>query len=78
MLFRSVNALADLVASAGLGHPEELSPAHIRRRTSPTEAETLLTAYEWLAEGELTAGTRRPGWAADWERARAENFAPNS
>ncbi len=49
----TVEALADLVAAAGLSHPSELQPHHIWHRLTPVEAKPLDRLYPFLARGIL-------------------------
>ncbi len=69
-------ALADLVASAGLLHPQELRPEHIMVRLSPFEAQPLSAIYDFLEPGELLRDANRlPVFRTFWRRAQAGTFA---
>jgi glutamate synthase domain-containing protein 2 len=74
----TVNALADLVAAAGLEHPARLTPAHVQRRLSAQDTASLQETYEWLAPGQLIDGGAPSGWLVDWQRASASSFAPTT
>jgi glutamate synthase domain-containing protein 2 len=72
----TLHALAELVAAAGLTHPNQLKPEHIIRRISSTEVTSLATLYKFLKPGELLedASSHRV-FAYYWAKARAESFA---
>jgi glutamate synthase domain-containing protein 2 len=72
----TLHALAELVAAAGLTHPNQLKPEHIIRRISSTEVTSLATLYKFLKPGELLQDTTSHRvFAYYWEKARAESFA---
>jgi glutamate synthase domain-containing protein 2 len=68
-------ALGELVGAAGLGHPEELRPAHILRRVSPTEVRSFAELYPALAPGELLEGGGGERYARFWAAADPGSFA---
>jgi glutamate synthase domain-containing protein 2 len=68
-------ALAELIAAAGLAHPNELRPHHIMRRIGPDEVQPLDRIHRFLAPGELLAGTDDPRFRDAWAMARADSFA---
>jgi glutamate synthase domain-containing protein 2 len=73
----TLHALQELVAAAGLSHPNQLGPEHIIRRVSSTEVRSLAALHLWLTPGELLNGTPdHPVFKVFWEVARAETFAP--
>ncbi len=74
----TVNALADIVAAAGLRHPNELSPQRVHRRVGQVETATLAQAYQWLADRQLIDGGASGQWDTDWRRASAGSFAPGT
>lgn len=71
----TVEALAELIAAAGLSHPSELRPHHIYRRVSPHKVETFDQLYRPLAPGDLLRGTEHASFAEPWRRANAATFA---
>jgi glutamate synthase domain-containing protein 2 len=72
----TLHALAELVAAAGLTHPNQLKPEHIIRRISSTEVTSLATLYKFLKPGELLQDTTSHRvFAYYWEKAQAESFA---
>ncbi len=75
----TLRALKELLAAAGLNHPQELGPEHIISRVSPTEVRSLASLYKFLEPGALLAGTPRHAVFEDfWDEASAEAFAPPS
>jgi len=73
---RTVAALAEVVAAAGLAHPGALRPHHFSRRTGSADVRTLDRVYPALAPGELLNGTDAPTYRAAWQAARADRFQP--
>jgi glutamate synthase domain-containing protein 2 len=70
----TIEALAELVAAAGLGHPSEFAPAHFSRRISPHEVKSFEELYRTLDPGELLAGTGDKRFAAPWAMANPGQF----
>jgi glutamate synthase domain-containing protein 2 len=70
----TLEALAELVAAAGLDHPAELAPAHFSRRVSPHEVRSFAELYPSLRPGELLSGTDDKRFAGPWAMASAEAF----
>ena len=70
----TVEALAELVAAAGLDHPTQFSPAHFSRRVSPNEVKSFSELYPTLSPGELIAGTSDKRFEAAWAMASAHEF----
>ncbi|ABD86142.1 FMN-binding glutamate synthase family protein [Rhodopseudomonas palustris] len=68
-------ALAELIAAAGLDHPQELRPIHFSQRTSTTEVRSFARLYPQLRPGELIAGTSDLRFRDAWDLARADSFA---
>ena len=71
----TLHALAELLAAAGLDHPQQLRPIHFSQRTSTTEVQSFAKLYPSLRPGELIAGTSDPRYRDAWTMARAESFA---
>jgi hypothetical protein len=71
-------ALRELMAAAGLNHPDELGPEHIIRRVSSTEVRSLAVLHRFMHPGELLAGEipDHPAFKMFWPDARADSFAP--
>jgi len=70
----TVEALAELVAAAGLEHPTDFTPAHFSRRISPNDVKTFAELYPSLRPGELLAGTSDKRFEAAWALASAKDF----
>jgi len=73
----TLKALKELIAAAGLSHPNELGPEHVIRRVSSTEVRSLSALYHFVEPGELLS--ELPAHAVFkvfWEAARADSFAP--
>jgi glutamate synthase domain-containing protein 2 len=70
----TVEALAELVAAAGLNHPTELAPAHFSRRVSPHEVKSFAELYPRLEPGELLKGSGDKRYEIPWAMASAKEF----
>jgi glutamate synthase domain-containing protein 2 len=72
----TVKALADMLAAAGLSHPDQLRPHHLARRVSATEIKLFSEIHTFLEPGSLLAGGPETGlYAENWRRASADSFA---
>src|SRR5450631_786731 len=71
----TLHALAELLAAAGLEHPQQIRPIHFSQRTSTTEVKSFAQLYPPLRPGELIDGTSDPRYRDAWAMARAETFA---
>src|SRR6201747_1180392 len=72
----TLHALTELLAAAGLEHPQEIRPIHFSQRTSTTEVCSFATLYPSLRPGELIDGTADPRFREAWALAEADTFAP--
>jgi glutamate synthase domain-containing protein 2 len=72
----TLHALAELLAAAGLEHPQDLRPIHFSKRTSSTEVCSFAELYPALRPGELLEGTKDRRFRDAWAMARADTFAP--
>lgn len=72
----TLQALAAIVAAAGLDGPSQLQPRHIYRRLNAHHALPLSQLYEFVAPGALLDGTAGKNMMADWNMASARSFAP--
>ena len=71
----TLHALADMLAAAGLTHPEELGPHHLVRRVSATEIRLFSDLHVFLQPGELLTGLcEHAFYRRNWDLARAESF----
>ena len=69
-------ALRELIAAAGLTHPDQLGPEHIIRRVSSTEVRSLAVLHRFMQPGELLDGAMpdHPAFLAFWADARSDSF----
>jgi glutamate synthase domain-containing protein 2 len=74
----TLHALAELIAAAGLDHPQEIRPIHFSQRVSSTEVKSFAQLYPSLQPGELLDGTEDVRFKDAWAMARAESFSPAS
>ncbi len=73
---QTLHALKELLAAAGLVHPNQLGPEHVIRRVSATEVRSLAALHPWLQPGALlTAVPDHPVFKVFWALARADTFA---
>ncbi|MFC0240342.1 FMN-binding glutamate synthase family protein [Rhodopseudomonas telluris] len=72
----TLHALAELIAAAGLDHPQDIRPYHFSQRVSPSDVVSFAQLYPMLRSGELLQGTDDPRFKQAWAMARAESFAP--
>jgi len=71
----TVHAFDELIAAAGLCHPNELHPWHVIRRVSPTESKHYGEMYDYLEKGELLSSAEPPmAYARAWKAAQASSF----
>ena len=80
MLFRSrvaqfhahtLEALAELIAAAGVAHPSAITRERIMKRLSPAEVKSFADLYPELEPGELLRGGEDSDYAKWWARADA-------
>src|SRR5450631_1036477 len=71
----TLHALAELIAAAGLEHPQQIRAIHFSQRSSTTEVRSFAQLYPSLRPGELIDGTSDPRYRDAWAMARAETFA---
>jgi glutamate synthase domain-containing protein 2 len=69
-------ALSEVIAAAGLSHPEELLPRHFLKRVSPDVVASYEQIHRFLKPGELLNGTEDERFRLSWKMARADSFAP--
>ena len=71
----TLHALAELVAAAGLSHPNELRPHHFQRRSSSDQVISFAEQYEHLQTGQLLSDpTSAVQFRDAWSRASAYSF----
>lgn len=62
----TIHAFLELLAAAGLAHPDELKPLHIYRRINETRIETYAQIYRYLQPGALLKATPPGKHWAEW------------
>jgi glutamate synthase domain-containing protein 2 len=73
---RTIRALADMLAAAGLTHPDDLKPHHVVHRVSSTELRQFDEVHAFLKARDLVDDQcHLPYYRDNWRRARAEGFA---
>lgn len=73
----TLKALSEMLAAAGLDHPEQLEAKHLVRRTSATEIKLFSQLHTFLEPGALLDDQLEDGFYAQmWRLAQAESFAP--
>ncbi|MFN3932975.1 MAG: FMN-binding glutamate synthase family protein [Brevundimonas sp.] len=72
----TVSALADYVAAAGLAHPSQLRPEHLRVRHGSGEVRSADMIYRYLAPGALLSDGAPDDYARWWAMADADSFLP--
>ncbi len=71
----TLHALSEMLAAAGLEHPDEVKPHHLARRISATEIRLFSEIHTFLEPGDLLDGGAPPGLYGDnWRRAKASTF----
>jgi hypothetical protein len=79
---QTLEALRELVQAAGLQHPNQITAAHIVRRTPDQEVRLLATLMLTVAPGALLAAERgevpwpHPVFSHYWPLARSDSFQP--
>ncbi|PFG27700.1 FMN-binding glutamate synthase family protein [Corynebacterium renale] len=71
----TVASAMKLMATMGATNPSELRPDMIRCNDDYGKPQTYAERYQWLDDGQLTAGDIPDNWAADWAAASADTFA---
>lgn len=72
----TLKALGELLAAAGVSHPEELTPHHISRRVSEHEVRLLSEIYPQAEHREILEGKRSTKMLERyWDKASASTFA---
>lgn len=72
----TMEALAEMIAAMGLSHPGQIQPNQLYRRVSSERIASYAELFPILQPGELLSGTNDVRFAAFWELASAERFAP--
>ncbi len=72
----TLKALAEMLAAAGLQHPQGLRPWHVHIRHTNGEVVGGDVALHQLAKGTLLTGNVDASLKRDWDRAQADSFDP--
>jgi len=73
---KTVEALTDMVAAAGLKHPRDLQPHHLMHRTGSEAARPMDRIHPFLPKGVLLEAPEDTLYAEWWAAARADSFKP--
>jgi hypothetical protein len=71
----TLHALAEIIAAAGLDHPQDIRPVHFSHRSTPTDVQSFTHLYPTLRPNELIDGTGDARFREAWAMAQAESFA---
>jgi glutamate synthase domain-containing protein 2 len=71
----TLHALTELIAAAGLDHPQQIRPVHFSQRGAGSEVRSYARLYPALRPGELLEGTGDARYRDAWDMARADSFA---
>lgn len=72
----TVDALADYVAAAGLAHPSDLRPEHLRVRQGTNEVRSADLIYRYLDAGAFLSDGAPNDYARWWAMADPDSFLP--
>jgi len=73
----TLKGLAEMLAAAGLEHPEQLEAKHLVRRMSASEIKLYSQLHVFLAPGELLSGeVSGEFYSRMWQMAQASSFSP--
>ncbi|GGE17669.1 FMN-binding glutamate synthase family protein [Polymorphobacter glacialis] len=71
----TVSALADMLAAAGISHPDELQPHHVAQRVDSNRVRGLDQLHQFLKPGELIdRSCAFTFYKSNWDRASADSF----
>lgn len=73
---QTLHALGDIVAAAGLTHPQQLEPHHLITRIGVAKMQALPKVHTFLPENSLLDAPRETSYAHWWAAAEAESFKP--
>ena len=73
---KTVHALTEIAAAAGLDHPSQLEPHHLMHRNGPEKAVPMDKIHTFLAEGALRDAAEDTIYADFWRAAQADTFRP--
>jgi len=73
---KTLDALADVVAAAGLTHPGELQPHHVYHRVSANQSLPIDRIWQFLPDNALLEVPEETPYAHWWRAADADSFQP--
>ncbi len=73
---KTLAALAEITAAAGLIHPSDLQPHHLMQRSGEAGVRSLDRVHAFLPEGVLREAPEETLYADWWAAARADSFQP--
>ena len=71
---KTLLALSDIVAAAGVEHPEQLQPHHLVHRIGATDAKIIDRIYRFLPENILLEAPEETHYSQWWQAASADSF----
>ena len=73
----TLKALAELLAAAGVSHPDELGPHHVVQRVGHNKVHLLANLFPYVAAGAVLEGTTGLNvYEMYWPMAQAKSFSP--
>lgn len=70
----TIKAAVELMAAAGINHPDHLHRSHIYRRVSANQIQTYAQLYPYMLKGALLEAPYPNGWELDLMNSSAETF----
>ncbi len=70
----TVKAAVELMAAAGINHPDKLHRSHIYRRVSANQIQTYAEMYPYLLKNSLLEAPFPGGWELDMMNSKTETF----
>lgn len=72
----TIKAAVELMAAAGINHPDRLHRSHIYRRVSANQIQTYAEMYPYLLKGSLLEAPYPQGWELNVMHSNEETFEP--
>ena len=70
----TIKSAVELMAAAGISHPDKLHRSHIYRRVSANQIQTYAEMYPYLLKGSLLEAPFPQGWELDMMNSHLETF----
>ncbi|NBB92402.1 MAG: FMN-binding glutamate synthase family protein [Gammaproteobacteria bacterium] len=72
---KTIEGLIKLLSAMGLGHPDEIRPSHIYRRSSELSVATFADLYDFHEPGQLLDESNARGpFSEEWKNARSDRW----